>query len=91
MAHLDEDVPLARLADLAGVHRVSLVRAFRRCFGLPPHAWQIEMRIERARERLRRGADHADLAIDLGFYDQSHFIRHFKRIVGVTPGTYATT
>ncbi|MCK6523146.1 helix-turn-helix domain-containing protein [Myxococcota bacterium] len=84
-----ETLSLAELAALAGVHEVYLVRAFRRAYGIPPHALQLELRVEAARLALARGATGAQLAAELGFFDQSHFIRHFKRIVGVTPTQYA--
>lgn len=84
-----ETLSLAELAALAGVHEVVLVRAFRRAYGIPPHALQLELRVQAARAALARGASGAELAAELGFFDQSHFIRHFKRIVGVTPRQYA--
>jgi AraC-like DNA-binding protein len=88
-AHYEESFSLGTLAQLCGLHEVYLVRAFRQCYGLPPHALQNELRIQAARRALTSGAHGATLAAQLGFHDQSHFIRHFKRIVGVTPGEYA--
>ena len=57
--------------------------------GGPPHALQLDLRVQAARAALARGAAGAELATELGFFDQSHFSRHFKRIVGVTPSQYA--
>jgi AraC-like DNA-binding protein len=69
--------------------RFHLARGFAREFGLPPHAYQIALRVERARALLARGLRAVDVAAAVGFADQSHFARHFTRAVGVTPGRYA--
>jgi AraC-like DNA-binding protein len=84
-----ETITLAELSALAGLHEVYLVRAFRLAYGIPPHALQLELRVDAARRALARGVSGAQLAAQLGFHDQSHLIRHFKRIVGVTPSQYA--
>ncbi len=93
MAHwwlpLRTPVSLDGLAAAAGLGRFALLRAFQRRFGLPPHAYQLQLKIERARTLLRSGQSAAWVAGELGFCDQSHFTRHFKRILGVTPGDYA--
>ena len=86
--HIHEVVRLETLAELIEVHPVALVRMFRREHGLPPHAYQIQRRIDLARKRLKQGRTVAAVAADLGFFDQSHFTRHFRRIMGVTPGVY---
>lgn len=65
-----------------------LVRCFSRTFRLSPHAYQISRRIELARGQLLDGRPPADVAASVGFYDQAHFTRHFKRLVGTTPGLY---
>jgi len=84
-----EPVDLEELADLTGVGRFSLVHAFSAQVGLPPHAYQIRIRIERARVLLERGVPPTVVAAEVGFSDQSHFHRHFKNILHVTPGEYA--
>ena len=86
--HLAEPVPLARLAEIAGLHPLSLIRAFRRGMGMPPHAYQMARRVAQAQAMLRRGELPAAVALDCGFADQSHLTRAFKRIVGVPPGLY---
>ena len=88
-AHLDENVSIATLADVADLSPGHLARAFRRSLGLPPHAWQIQRRVARAKTLLRRGDALADVALAVGFVDQSHLNLHFRRSVGVTAGRYA--
>ncbi|MCB9748718.1 MAG: helix-turn-helix transcriptional regulator [Myxococcales bacterium] len=87
--HLDarfaEPVSLEELAALAELHHATLLRAFREEFGLPPHAYQLERRVEEAQRLLYDGLGGAEVATRVGFYDQSHLIRHFKRVAGVTP------
>jgi AraC-like DNA-binding protein len=83
--HLD----LETLAQRAGLSRFEALRAFKRRYGLPPHAYQLCLRIEHARRLLVEGAPAADVAQRCGFADQSHFNRHFKRFNGVTPMQYA--
>ena len=81
--NLDELVALTRLS------RFHLVRAFALHTGIPPHAYQLQLRIERACVLLRAGVSSAEAATQVGFADQSHFTRHFKRIRRITPGQYA--
>jgi len=80
---------LDTLARDAGLSRFQALRAFKRRYGLPPHAYQLCLRVARARALLLDGAAPADVAVHCGFVDQSHFNRHFKRIVGVTPTQFA--
>jgi AraC-like DNA-binding protein len=87
-AHYAEEVPLARLARVAGLSPSHLSRVFRRAHGLPPHAFQTQLRVVRAAGLLRRGLPLAAVAADTGFADQSHLTRRFKGVVGVTPGAY---
>jgi AraC-like DNA-binding protein len=87
--HFNEAVSLDELSALAGLSRFHLLRAFKNRFGLPPHAYQVDVRVSRARLLLHNGISIADAAAMVGFADQSHFTRHFRRIMGVTPGRYA--
>jgi len=92
-AHLDanlaDSISLAQLACLAGMSSFALLRAFRRAYGLTPHAYQIDRRINHARELLRAGVPSADAAYRVGFADQSHLHRCFRARVAATPGDYA--
>jgi AraC-like DNA-binding protein len=86
--HLAENVSLASLSGVAGVDPFALVRGFSRAYGLPPHAWLVQERVRRAKALLRAGRTPAEAAAEAGFSDQSHLTRHFKRLLGFTPGRY---
>jgi AraC-like DNA-binding protein len=86
--HFCEPVSLCDLADLTGASPFHLLRSFRSHVGLPPAAYQNQLRIEQAKRLLRTGHGIADTAAAVGFSDQSHLTRHFQRIVGTTPGRY---
>ena len=86
--HFHERVTLAQLAQVANMSAFHLLRIFRQATGLPPHAYLTQMRVAHAKRLLREGLPIADVALKTGFTDQSHLNRHFKRIVGVTPGRY---
>lgn len=77
------------VAASGGASRFHLVRAFTLETGVPPHAYQIQVRMTRARALLAAGVAPIQVASDLGFADQSHFTRHFHRQIGVTPAAYA--
>jgi len=87
--HPAADISLEELANLAGISACHLLRQFQRYFGLPPHTYQIQSRLRLAKKLIRQGLKILDVALDCGFHDQSHFHRHFKRAMGITPGTYA--
>jgi AraC-like DNA-binding protein len=84
-----EEIRLEDLARIAGLTRFHLIRRFKERIGIPPHQYQIEVRISRGRQLLNRGASPAAAAAAVGFADQSHFARHFKRVWKITPGEYA--
>ena len=85
----DQPVSLATLSSVAGLSRFELVRRFRAQTGLPPHAFQTNLRIARARALLAAGEPAAAVAATCGFADQAHLTRVFKRAVGITPARYA--
>jgi AraC-like DNA-binding protein len=88
-AHLDRQVTLDELVVASGLGRYRLVRAFTRLVGVPPHAYHLQLRIAEARQLLQKGMPGCEIATDLGFTDQPHFIRHFRKILCVSPGVYA--
>ena len=86
---LAEPVTLDELAAHAGLDKFHLCRAFRAQVGMPPHAYLTRLRIMRAKELLAAGVKPSVIAPQVGLYDQSQLNRHFRRIVGTTPGQYA--
>ena len=86
--HYAQSISLAEVAQVAGMRPSSVNRAFRRHTGLPPHEYLINRRVAQACSRLDQGQTLVDVALSTGFYDQSHFSRHFRRIMGMTPAQY---
>ena len=87
-AHVYEDIGLDDLAQACGVDRFRLTRAFKAAFGLAPHAYLIQLRLAKARQLLARGESPAQVASALGFADQSHMGRWFRRAYQLTPAHY---
>ncbi|NKZ05334.1 helix-turn-helix transcriptional regulator [Actinomadura latina] len=79
---------LAELAADLGLSRYQLLRAFRDSMGMPPYAWLAQHRVTRARLLLETGHRPAEAATLVGFADQAHLTRWFRRVLGVTPGAY---
>ena len=86
--HYAERVSLHELARWTRLSACHLNRSFRRKIGMPPHEYQLQVRILKAKSFLRLGRSISETASLVGFVDQSHFTRHFKRSVGVTPGKF---
>lgn len=81
-------VTLTELAAVVGLSPFHVARLFSRGVGMPPHAWRNQLRLNRAQGLLRQGWSATDVAAAVGFADQSHFGRHFKRAFGATPGRW---
>lgn len=88
-ANVTENVDLATLADVAGLSRSHLIRAFKKSMGLTPHAFLVDRRVRLARTLLLGGQLPAEAALASGFADQAHMTRAFKARIGVTPGRFA--
>ncbi|MFF7106768.1 helix-turn-helix transcriptional regulator [Pseudomonas sichuanensis] len=88
-ASLDSRLELEQLAQLAGLSKYHYARCFKKATGLGPLQYHMQLRLIEARRRLRAGQHPQDVALGLGFYDQSHFIGAFRRVHGVTPQHYA--
>jgi len=85
---LFEPVTIGAAAAAIGVAPTQLARAFSSVFGIAPHAYVIGRRLEAARDRILRGQPLADVAAEVGFYDQAHLSRRFSRFLGATPGRF---
>jgi AraC-like DNA-binding protein len=83
------NISLAELSNVSELSPFHLARLFTASVGMPPHSYQLQLRIEHAKRLLLAGGSVSDAAHDAGFFDLSHFSRHFKRHVGVPPGIYA--
>ena len=83
-----ENFSLRQLASVCGISPYHLLRTFNDEIGLPPFEYQNQLRISHAKRLLRDGWSIADAAAQTGFVDQSHLTKHFKRVVGITPGKY---
>ena len=88
--HLAASPSLEQMAAVAHLSPYHFARQFKATTGLPPHEYVIARRVERAKQFLQGGGDLslAEVAAQAGFTDQSQFSRHFKRLVGVTPGQF---
>ena len=87
-ARLFVGVTLAETGRILDASPAHLVRSFTRRFGISPHRYVIGRRIDVARSRLLEGQPLARVAVDVGFHDQAHFTKHFKRHLGTTPARY---
>ncbi|MBL8740696.1 MAG: helix-turn-helix transcriptional regulator [Myxococcales bacterium] len=85
----DSKVTLDAVAAHADLDKYHLVRAFRREVGLPPYEYLTHLRVARASRLLGRGVAPCEVAQAVGLYDESQLCRHFRRIMGMTPGRYA--
>jgi AraC family transcriptional regulator len=87
--HLSENIPIAKLAEIARLSRYHFCHSFRRTFGIPPHRYHLIRKVERAKALLRdQRASIMRIALDLGYGEASAFSTVFRKLVGVTPINY---
>ena len=87
--HLSENIELETLADIAGLSKWHFARAFKQSVGTPPHFYLVQRRLERAQELLAEtDLPLAQIALKIGFSDQSHFSRRFRTLLGLTPRSF---
>lgn len=82
------NITLDDLTKINNVSKYSLIRQFEKQYGLSPHKYIMNLRINYAKKIIRANEDFAYVAIESGFYDQSHFTKYFKEYTGVTPMEY---
>jgi AraC-like DNA-binding protein len=85
---LDKDISMSQIALKLQANPYTLLRQFKAATGITPHAYRLNCRIELARKLLQKGFDLSQVALECGFFDQSHFHRHFKAKTTVTPKEY---
>ena len=90
--HIMHRVPIADLCALVQRSEAHFSRAFRRTFGLSPHAFVVRRRVELAvQHMLQTDTSLSDIALQCGFVDQAHLCKHFRRLVGETPAAWRRT
>jgi AraC-like DNA-binding protein len=87
-AHTFEPVTLSAAALEIGSGPTHAAHSFVDAFGITPHAYVLGRRLEAARDRILAGRPLADVAAEVGFYDQAHLTRRFRRFIGTTPGKF---
>ncbi len=83
-----DTISLDDLARVGNMNKYTLVRFFRKTCRLTPHAYLLNVRINRAKELILRNMMIAEIAAECGFSDQSHFVKIFKAYVGIAPSEY---
>ncbi|SNT70039.1 AraC family transcriptional regulator [Psychrobacter sp. LV10R520-6] len=86
--HCTEELSLDELCTLSGYSPSHLIRSFKQYFGMTPHAYIVNKRIQYGQRELKKGVAIIDTALSAGFADQAHFQRTFKRLVAATPNQY---
>ncbi len=84
----NENISLNELADFAGLSPFYLSRVFTQAMGVPPHTYQLQIRLKKATDLLAAGRPIIEVALETGFCDQSHFQKSFKKKFGITPRQY---
>lgn len=87
--HYLEEVSTNDLSNLTGISEYGLIKSFKQYYQLPPHQYLVNLRIEKAKKLLSKKLSATEVAYQSGFFDQSHFTRHFKKIIGITPKQFA--
>lgn len=88
LGHLAERINVGEFAKNEDISAYALIRAYRRMFSLTPVQHQLALRVDAACKLLASGANASDAAAELGFSDQAHLAREFKKRIGCTPGAY---
>ena len=87
-ANFDKSVSLAELAEISALSVSRFATVFRQQVGLSPYRYLCGVRVRRAQVLLLAGVPGAVVATEVGFFDQSHLARHFKRFCGMTPSCF---
>ena len=90
MANINEGISIDDIAYEIGYNSSYIIRSFKKKYGLSPHAYIMNKKINCAENLLSKNTEQSvsDIAYEFGFCDQSHFIKNFKRVFGISPNTY---
>ncbi|MAM89526.1 MAG: AraC family transcriptional regulator [unclassified Hahellaceae] len=91
MSNLESRLSLDDLSTIVGLSKFHFVRSFRQQVGIAPVQYHMQLRLIEARRMLKAGLKPIDVMANLGFYDQSHFIKTFKKVMAITPELYLKT
>lgn len=83
-----DSISLQQLSEISNRSPSQILRTFQKHVGIAPHAYQLNLKVIKAKELLLRDVPISQTALEVGFVDQSHFHKHFKRITHVTPGRF---
>ena len=86
--HPEHELPIEALAADIFVSKYYLIRKFKGSMGMTPHQFHIQNRIRKAQSLLNAEQTISSIAVEMGFYDQSHFDKAFQKIVGISPSEY---
>lgn len=86
--NLSDPITLDRLAGDLYINKYHLIRKCKRNLGLTPHRFHLQNRIRKAQHLLSTNSSITETSVNTGFYDQSHFDKSFKNIVGLSPTEY---
>ncbi|MBN1377902.1 MAG: helix-turn-helix transcriptional regulator [Gammaproteobacteria bacterium] len=87
--NIAEDITLESLSSLTHYSSYHFAHLFKKSFGIAPHQYLIKCRIEKAKQLLKdTNMNIAQITLEIGYENQSHFTKLFKQMVGVTPGAY---
>ena len=88
MATLDARHTLEDLGQVVGLTRFAFLRQFKQRTGITPYAWLKRLRLEQGKKLLADGQGISDVALAVGFFDQSHFHHGFRQAYGLTPAQF---
>jgi YesN/AraC family two-component response regulator len=86
--HFKEELSLHDLEKMFGINKFTLIRKFKTFFNTTPSAYKLQLKVAEAKKYLDKGVDVFEICEEMGFFDQSHFIREFKKMNGVSPMEY---
>lgn len=86
--NLLEDLVLDDLASRFNINKFSMIRRFKQLYDITPSAYQLQLKVNYAKQLLKKESDLVEVALQAGFYDQAHFTREFKKSTGITPKFY---